>query len=266
MNNEKIPTHVTGLIGGSSGVSVKSADELKAMREAGKVVASVIFLLTNSVQPGLKTRNLDELAAKEIKRLGAKPAFLGYRGFPGTICTSVNEEIVHGIPGERVLQEGDLVKVDVGAIVDGLYGDAAVTLGVGKISSKAEALINATRESLNAGIMAVAAGVKLGDIGSAVQDYAEARGYGVVREYVGHGIGRALHEDPQIPNYGEKGKGFTLKKGMAIAIEPMLNIGTWRTKVLEDQWTVVSQDRSLSAHFEHSMIVTDGEAEILTKL
>ncbi len=266
MNNEKIPTKVTGLIGGLSGVSVKSPHELNAMREAGKVVASVIRLLTNSVQPGLKTRNLDEIASKEIKRLGANPAFLGYRGFPATICTSVNEEIVHGIPGERVLQEGDLVKVDVGAIVDGLYGDAAVTLGVGKISSEAEALITATRESLNAGIMVVSAGVKLGDVGSAIQDYAEVRGYGVVREYVGHGIGRALHEDPQIPNYGEKGKGFTLKKGMAIAIEPMLNIGTWRTKVLEDQWTVISEDRSLSAHFEHSMIVTDGEAEILTIL
>lgn len=266
MNNEKGSVQGIGLIGGSSGVSVKSVDELNSMREAGKIVASVIALLTNSIQPGLKTRNLDELAAKEIKRLGAKPAFLGYRGFPATICTSVNEEIVHGIPGDRILLEGDLVKVDVGAIVDGLYGDAAVTLGVGEISSEAQALINATRESLNAGIMVVTSGVKLGDVGSTIQNYAESRGYGVVREYVGHGIGRALHEDPQIPNYGESGKGFTLKKGMAIAIEPMLNIGTWRTKVLEDKWTVISEDRSLSAHFEHSMIVTDGHAEILTKL
>ena len=266
MNKGKGSLQVTGLIGGSSGVSVKSADELNSMREAGKVVASVIALLTNLVQPGMKTLNLDELAAKEIKQLGAKPAFLGYRGFPATICTSINEEIVHGIPSDRVLLEGDLVKVDVGAIVDGLYGDAAVTLGLGAISPEAQELINTTRESLNAGIMVVTSGVKLGDVGSAIQHYAESRGYGVVREYVGHGIGRALHEDPQIPNYGVSGKGFTLKSGMAIAIEPMLNVGTWRTKVLEDQWTVISEDRSLSAHFEHSMIVTDGNAEILTVL
>lgn len=266
MNNERESIQVTGLIGGSSGVSIKSSHELNRMREAGKVVASVISLLTNSVQAGLKTRDLDELAAKEIKRLGAKPAFLGYRGFPATICTSVNEEIVHGIPGVRTLLEGDLVKVDVGAVVDGLFGDAAVTLGVGNISSQAQELIDATRESLNVGIMAVKSGAKLGDIGEAIQDYAESRGYGVVREYVGHGIGRSLHEDPQVPNYGTRGKGLTLKRGMALAIEPMLNIGTWRTKVLEDQWTVISEDRSLSAHFEHTLIVTDNQAEILTIL
>ena len=246
--------------------TIKTPDQMNSMIEAGKIVAKVLLECEKNLKSSITTEEIDDFLREAIKKEGAKPAFLGLYDFPATACISLNEEIVHGIPGERVLQEGDLVKVDVGAIVDGLYGDAAVTLGVGKISSKAEALINATRESLNAGIMAVAAGVKLGDIGSAIQDYAEARGYGVVREYVGHGIGRALHEDPQIPNYGEKGKGFTLKKGMAIAIEPMLNIGTWRTKVLEDQWTVVSQDRSLSAHFEHSMIVTDGEAEILTKL
>jgi len=248
----------------ANSITIKSPQELSSMREAGKVVASVINLLKNAVAPGMKTRELDTIAAREIKRMGAKPAFLGYRGFPATICVSLNEEIVHGIPGDRVIQQGDLVKMDVGAIVDGLYGDAAVTIGAGEISQEASDLIEVTRDALDIAVSSVRNGSRLGDVGAAVQGLVESRGYSVVREYVGHGIGRALHEDPQIPNYGIPGRGMMLRTGMVIAIEPMVNIGTWKTEVLEDQWTVITQDRSLSAHCEHTMIVKDDSAEVLT--
>ena len=250
----------------AKGITIKSPQELANMRQAGRVVASVISLLEKSVAPGMKTRELDALAAGEIKRMGAKPAFLGYRGFPATICVSLNEEIVHGIPGDRVIQEGDLVKMDIGAIVDGLYGDAAVTVGVGNISPEAQALVDVTREALATAVRSVRDGARLGDVGAAIQEFVESRGYSVVREYVGHGIGRALHEDPQIPNYGTPGRGLPLKAGMAIAIEPMVNVGTWRTQLLDDQWTVVTQDQSLSSHFEHTMMVTEEGAEVLTVL
>ena len=222
--------------------SIKSPRELEAMRQAGQVVARMIAAITRAVEPGMTTKDLDDVAVQELRRNGAKPAFLGYMGFPATICTSVNEEIVHGIPGKRVLQNGDLVKCDVGAIVDGMHGDAAVTLPVGEVSEDAMRLLETTRESLNAAIGQVRAGARLGDIGAAVQSYAEPRGYGVVREYVGHGIGRKLHEEPQVPNYGLAGRGQMLRAGMAIAIEPMLNLGTWRTRMLEDGWTVVTAD------------------------
>ncbi len=248
----------------SRGASIKSPRELEAMRKAGQVVARMIAALKAAVEPGMTTKELDTVAAKELKRQGAKPAFLGYMGFPATICTSVNEQIVHGIPGDRVLKEGDLVKVDVGAIVDGLYGDSAVTLPVGQVSDEAIKLVEATKGSLDAAIAVVKAGNRLGDIGAAVQEYAESRGYGVVREYVGHGIGRKLHEEPQIPNYGVAGRGALLHAGMVIAIEPMVNIGTWRTRALEDGWTVVTADGKLSAHFEHTMAVGEDGAEILT--
>ena len=254
-------------------VSIKSPRELEAMRQAGQVVARMIAAITRAVEPGMTTKDLDDVAVQELRRNGAKPAFLGYPPeapehlrFPATICTSVNEEIVHGIPGDRVLREGDLVKCDVGAIVDGMHGDAAVTLPVGEVSEEAKRLIETTRESLNRAIAQVRAGARLGDIGAAVQGYAEAQGYGVVREYVGHGIGRRLHEEPQVPNFGEAGRGQMLRAGMAIAIEPMLNVGTWRTKTLEDGWTVVTADGRLSAHFEHTMAVGEDGAEVMTRL
>lgn len=234
------------------------------MRKAGQVVARMIAAIKAAVEPGVTTKELDTVAAKELKRQGAKPAFLGYMGFPATICTSVNEQIVHGIPSDRVLKEGDLVKVDVGAVVDGLYGDSAVTLPVGQVSDEAIKLMETTKGSLDAAIAIVKAGNRLGDIGSAVQEYAESRGYGVVREYVGHGIGRKLHEEPQVPNYGIAGRGALLHAGMVIAIEPMVNIGTWRTRALEDGWTVVTADGKLSAHFEHTMAIGEDGAEILT--
>lgn len=246
------------------GITIKSAQELAAMRQAGAVVASVIELLRRSVEPGITTRELDHLANKEILRHGAKPTFKNYRGFPATICTSVNEEIVHGIPGKRVLNEGDIIKLDVGATAEGFIGDAAVSLPVGKVSPEAMALLEATRLSLEAGIKAAQAGRRIGDVSAAVQAYSEAHGYSVVREFVGHGVGRFLHEDPQVPNYGPAGRGPLLRPGMCIAIEPMLNVGDWHTRILEDQWTVVTADGSLSAHFEHTIAITENGPEILT--
>ena len=234
------------------------------MRRAGAIVGATIDALRDAVRPGMKTRELDAIAEREIRKRGGKPAFKGYRGFPATICTSIDDEIVHGIPGDRVLKEGGLVKVDVGAIIDGFIGDAAVTLGVGEISEDAAELIGVTRDSLFEGIKAAREGARTGDIGAAVQGYAESRGYSVVREYVGHGVGRFLHEDPQVPNYGPPGKGPILRRGMTLAIEPMVNVGDWHTRLQEDQWTVVTADGSLSAHFEHTIAITDGEPEILT--
>ena len=248
----------------SGGITIKSPQELEAMRRAGAVVGAVLSLLKHSVEAGITTRELDHIAYKEIIRHGAKPTFKGYRGFPATICTSINEEIVHGIPGKRVLEAGDVLKLDVGATLDGLIGDAAVSLPVGRISKEAETLIEATRQSLEEGIKAAQPGNRVGDIGAAVHSFGESRGYGVVREFVGHGVGRFLHEDPQVPNYGQKGKGALLRPGMCIAIEPMLNLGDWHTRILDDQWTVVTADGRLSAHFEHTIAITEDGPEILT--
>ncbi|MSQ06295.1 MAG: type I methionyl aminopeptidase [Dehalococcoidia bacterium] len=234
------------------------------MRHAGAVVASVIKLLKQSVEPGITTRELDYLANKEILSHGAKATFKGYRGFPATICTSVNEEIVHGIPGKRVLKEGDIIKLDVGATIDGFIGDAAVSLPVGSVAPEALGLLEATRLSLEAGIQAAQVGSRIGDVSAAVQAYSEAHGYSVVREFVGHGVGRFLHEDPQVPNYGPAGRGPLLRPGMCIAIEPMLNVGDWHTRILDDQWTVVTADGSLSAHFEHTIAIKEGGPEVLT--
>ena len=203
------------------------------MRRAGGVVGAVIDLLKAAVEPGMTTKDLDRIAYKEITRQGAKPTFMGYRGFPASICTSVNEEIVHGIPSKRVLKEGDIVKVDVGATIEGMIGDAAVSIPVGEVTAEAIALMDATRVSLEEGIKAAQPGGRIGDIGAAVQAYGESRGYGVVREFVGHGVGRFLHEDPQVPNYGQAGMGPLLRVGMCIAIEPMFNLGDWHTK----SWT-----------------------------
>ena len=246
-------------------VEAKTREELAVMRQAGAIVGDILQLLAAKIEPGVTTGQIDSWARAEIKARGAKPAFLGYHGFPGVICLSVNSEVVHGIPSDkRVLKEGDIIGVDFGVVVDGWYGDSAVTLGVGKISPEAARLIKVTRESLEKGIAAVTAGARVGDIGAAVQGYAEAAGYSVVREFVGHGIGRALHEEPPVPNYGKVGTGPRLKSGMTIAIEPMVNAGAAAVRTLEDGWTAVTQDGSLSAHFEHTVAVTEGTAEILT--
>ena len=248
----------------SGGITIKSPQELDSMRRAGAVVGAALELLKASVEPGMTTKDLDRIAHKEIIRQGAKPTFKGYRGFPASICTSVNEEIVHGIPGKRVLREGDIVKVDVGATLESMIGDAAVSIAVGEVSPEAASLMDDTRLSLEEGIKAAQPGGRVGDVGAAVQAYGESRGYGVVREFVGHGVGRFLHEDPQVPNYGQPGMGPLLRVGMCIAIEPMFNLGDWHTKILDDEWTVVTADGKLSAHFEHSIAITKDGPEILT--
>ena len=234
------------------------------MRRAGSIVGATLAILRESVEPGITTKDLDNIAYKEIIRHGAKPTFKGYRGFPANICTSVNEEIVHGIPGKRVLKQGDIVKMDVGATIDGFIGDAAISVAVGEVATEAIELMDATRQSLEEGIKAAVPGNRVGDIGAAVQEFAEAKGYGVVREFVGHGVGRFLHEDPQVPNYGKPGLGSLLRPGMCIAIEPMLNLGDWHTRILDDQWTVVTADGKISSHFEHTIAITENGPEIMT--
>ena len=247
-------------------IVIKSDQEIAAMRQAGRIVATVLEVLKLEVRAGMKTEELDVIAAKEVDKLGAIPSFKGYRGFPANLCVSVNDEIVHGIPGKRVLREGDIVSLDFGAIFMGFQGDAARTVAVGNISPEAGRLIETTEGALKAGIAAAQAGARLGDISAAIQHYAESRGYSVVREYTGHGIGREMHEEPQIPNFGLPGQGPVLKKGMALALEPMVNIGDWRTRVGDNHWTVFTSDGSLSAHFENTIAITDGEPEVLTAL
>ncbi len=248
------------------GVIIKSSQEIAIMREAGRIVAAVIDVLNREVRPGVTTRELDDVAVREFKKRGAVASFKGYRGYPASICTSVNEEVVHGIPGARVLKAGDIISLDVGAMINGFHADAAVTLGVGKISSDAQVLIDTTKGALEAGIAAARNGARLGDVSAAIQSYAESRNFSVVREYVGHGIGRDLHEDPQVPNFGIAGEGILLKKGMTMALEPMLNAGVWRTRVTDNKWTVVTADGKLSAHFEHTIAVADNVPEIMTML
>ena len=245
----------------------ESGEKLDAMRQAGRIVATILEILSNHVKPGVKTKKLDSIAARELKRLGAISSFKGYHGFPARLCVSVNNEIVHGIPGRRVLREGDIVSLDFGAIFNGFQGDAAVTVGVGKISSAAKDLIETTKGALEAGIKAARSGARLGDISFSIQDYAEGKnGYQVVREYTGHGIGREMHEEPQIPNFGSPGVGRVLTKGMTLALEPMVNIGDWHTRLGNDHWVVLTADGSLSAHFEHTIAITSGEPEVLTVL
>jgi len=246
------------------GIIIKSEREIAIMRQAGRIVATVLNILMKQVRPGMKTRELDVIAGREVERLGAKPSFKGYRGFPANLCVSLNDEVVHGIPGERVLRQGDIVSLDLGATFMGFQGDVAVTIGVGEISPEAKGLVETTEGVLKAGIAAALSGARLGDISATIQNYAESRGYSVVREYTGHGIGRELHEEPQIPNFGLGGTGPVLKKGMTLALEPMVNVGDWRTRVGDDQWTVLTADGSLSAHFEHTIAITDGEPEVLT--
>lgn len=246
------------------GITIKSGREIVLMREAGRIVAVVLDILKKEIKPGLETGELDEITGREIEKLGAVPAFKGYRGFPANLCVSVNDEIVHGIPGERILKEGDIVSLDLGAIYQGFYGDAAVTVAVGRISPEAARLVEATEGALKAGIAAAVSGARLGDVSAAIQGYAESRGYSVVREYSGHGIGREMHEDPQVPNFGSPGIGPELRKGMTLALEPMVNIGGWRTRVADDRWTVLTADGSLSAHFEDDIVITDAEPEVLS--
>ncbi len=245
-------------------IIIKSDREIAIMRQAGRIVATILGVLSEQVRPGMKTRELDAIAARELERLGAKPSFKGYRGFPANLCVSVNDEIVHGIPGERVLDEGDVVSLDFGAIFKGFQGDAAITVGVGEISSQAEQLMETTKGALKASIAVAYPGAGLGDISAAIQNYAESRGYSVVREYTGHGIGREMHEEPQIPNFGPLGVGPVLKKGMTLALEPMVNVGGWRTRLGNDHWVVLTADGSLSAHFEHTIAITNDEPEVLT--
>ena len=246
------------------GIIIKSEREIAIIRQAGSIVATILGILSKQIRPGMKTKELDIITARELERLGAKSSSKGYHGFPANLCVSVNDEIVHGIPGERVLNEGDIVSLDLTANINGFHGDAAVTVGVGKIKPKAKKLMEATKGALEAGINAARPGARLGDVSAAIQDYAESRGYSVVHEYTGHGIGCDMHEEPQIPNFGLPGTGLVLKRGMTLALEPMVNLGGWQTRLGDDHWTVFTADGSLSAHFEHTIAITDSKPEVLT--
>ena len=246
-------------------ISIKKKEEIDVLREAGKILASVVNEIKCSLKTGISTKEVDRLAEQLIEKAGVKPAFKGYRGFPGGICISVNEEVVHGIPSERVLVEGDIVSLDVGIVYKGFYSDTAVTFGVGKISRELESLIETTYQSLLKGIERARVNNHLSDISHAIQKFVEANGFSIVRDFVGHGIGRNLHEDPEIPNFGPPHQGPLLKEGMVFAIEPMVNVGTWQTRILNDGWTVVTQDRKPSAHFEHSIAILEKGPLILTQ-
>ena len=247
-----------------SRIDLKSHAEIEHMRAAGVLLRQVMAEVTNRVGPGITTAELDHVARKLIRDGGGRPAFLGYRGYPATLCTSINEQVVHGIPSSRELLDGDIVSIDCGLILHGFYSDMAATRGVGIISTEAEQLMRVTRESLEIGIAHMRPGNRLGDLSSAIQTHVESNGFSVVREYTGHGIGREMHEPPQVPNIGEPDKGTRMKPGLVLAIEPMVNVGTWKTRVLDDNWTVVTADGSLSAHFEHTIAVTEEGPFILT--
>ncbi|HSP06741.1 MAG TPA: type I methionyl aminopeptidase [Acidobacteriota bacterium] len=247
-------------------VFLKSPDEVEKIYHASQIVAHTLEVLGTHVKPGASTKDLDRVAEEEIRKAGAVPAFKGYRGFPATLCVSVNEEIVHGIPSQRKLKEGDIVGLDLGAIWEGFYGDAARTFLVGGVPETAVQLVNVTEQSLKLAIEQCKPGNRIGDIGYAVQSHAERHGYSVVRDFVGHGIGRSLHEEPQVPNYGNRGQGPRLKPGLVIAIEPMVCAGKADVEVLSDDWTAVTRDRSLSAHFEHSVAITENGPWVLSEL
>lgn len=245
-------------------IIIHSEEELKLIRASSRIVAEVLKKLTKLIKPGVTTAELDKIAEEMIRKRGGTPAFKGYKGFPATICASINEEIVHGIPGFRVVKEGDIISVDIGVEYKGFFGDSAITVAVGEISSDIHKLLRVTREALFKGIEKVRAGNRLSDISHAVQSHVEKNGFSVVRDFVGHGIGSNLHEEPQIPNFGKPKQGPRLKPGMVLAIEPMVNMGTFEVEVQEDNWTAVTRDGQPSAHFEHTIIVTDGEPEIIT--
>lgn len=244
---------------------IKTQEELETMRQAGKVVSGLLKLMGREAKPGVTTKRLDELAEEFIYSQGAEPAFKGYYGYPACICTSVNEEVVHGIPGPKVLKDGDVIGVDVGVKIKGYFSDAARTFGIGKVNQDDQRLIDVTRESMNRGIAKAVAGNRLSDISWAVQSYAEHNGLSVVRQYVGHGIGKNLHEEPQVPNFGKPNQGPKLVEGMALAIEPMLNLGGFDVEVMSDGWTVVTKDRKRSGHFEQTIVVGKDKPEILTE-
>ncbi len=248
-------------------IILKSDREIEIMRQAGKISQMALDAVRKSVKPGVSTLELDMIAYDVIMSNGATPAFLNYNGYPNSICASVDDEIVHGIPSkDRILKEGEIVSIDVGAVWGGYVGDNADTVGVGNISDEAKKLIEVTRNSFFAGLEFCKETYRLGDVSHAIGDYSESRGYGVVRDYVGHGIGSQMHMEPSVPNYGKAGRGVRLCKGLTIAIEPMINIGTYKTKVMPDGWTVKTLDGSLSAHFEHTVAITDGEPMLLTEL
>jgi methionyl aminopeptidase len=247
-------------------IALRSAEELAAIRAAGRVVARVLSELRAAVRPGLRTRDLERLAAEAFQRLGARSGTLGYHGFPGQLCISVNEEVVHGIPGPRRLAAGDLVKLDVVAVKDGFYGDAAISVPVGPVRPEVERLVRVTEEALWVGIAQARPGNRVGDIGHAIERYVTAQGLTIVRDFVGHGIGRAMHEPPQVPNFGEPHTGPLLRPGMVLAIEPQVNLGTAEVRILADGWTAVTADGAWSAHFEHTVAITADGPEVLTRL
>ena len=246
-------------------IQIKNSEQLAIMRKAGRITGEAILVARDHIKEGVSTKELDTVIRHYIEKCGATPSFLGYGGFPGSACISINNEVIHGIPSaDRILREGDIVKIDVGACYHGFHGDSANTFGVGKISEDAEKLIRTTRESFFRAAEKATAGARLGDIGFAVSEYAQSFGYGVVRKYVGHGVGQNLHEDPEVPNFGTAGRGMRLYTGMTIAIEPMINIGSPDVKVLSDGWTVVTADGGLSAHYEHTVAITEGKPVLLT--
>lgn len=246
-------------------IKIKSLHEVEKMRAAGRIVAEVFEVLKPLIVPGITTRELDKIAAEHIKKSGAICSFYNYSGYPGHVCISVNDEVIHGIPGKRKLCDGDIVSVDVGACIDGYHGDAARTFAVGQISPEAKKLIEVTEESFWRGIDFAIPGNRIGDISANVQKVVEENGFSVVRDFVGHGIGSTLHEEPEVPNYGTEGRGLRLVPGMTIAVEPMVNIGTYQVNTLSDDWTVVTADGKLSAHYENTILITNNGAEILTK-
>jgi methionyl aminopeptidase len=245
-------------------VSLKSPREIELMRRSGKITATVLTDLMKAVHPGMTTSELDALAERGIRERGGLPTFKGYNGFPGSVCASVNDEVVHGIPGSRVLRDGDLLSIDIGTTLEGYVSDSAVTVAVGTVGLEARRLLDVTRECLTIGIAQMQRGKRLGDIGAAVQAHAERNGYGVVRELVGHGVGRAMHEEPQVPNYGKAGTGMELRPGLVLALEPMITQASPKVRVLQDGWTVVTADGKLAAHFEHTIAVTEDGPKILT--
>ncbi|HVP91234.1 MAG TPA: type I methionyl aminopeptidase [Terriglobales bacterium] len=242
----------------------KSAAELELMRQAGRIAARVLGELGPLVQPGIRTRDLDVYAEKRTRELGAVPAFKGYRGYPASVCVSVNEEVIHGIPSGRILQEGDIVSLDFGVLYEGFYSDSALTVPAGRAGAEALRLIAAARRSFWKGLEEVREGGRLSDVSAAIQGSVEGEGFSIIRQFVGHGIGRALHEEPQIPNFGPSGRGPRLRPGMTLAIEPMIAAGGWEVDVLDDGWTAVTKDRSLSAHYEHTVALTESGPEVLT--
>ena len=245
-------------------VTLKSPREIESMARSGKITATVLTELMKAVKPGMTTRDIDAMAEAGIRARGGIPTFMGYHGYPSSICASVNDEVVHGMPGDRVLQDGDLLSIDIGTTFEGYVSDSAVTVAVGTISEEAQRLLKVTQECLMIGIAQMEIGNHVGDIGAAVQRHAESNGYGVVRELVGHGVGREMHEEPQVPNYGKPGTGLQFRPGLVLAIEPMITQGDYRVKTLKDGWTVVTADGKLAAHFEHTIAVTDDGPKILT--